>query len=167
MSGGVSRRERRAADPVVLPVFLRDHQCVIEDPDGQVLGTGYQTFLDEARTVELTEDGRAPVLPGVFYARVVGADFFDDVLQLAHFGAGKRVQIKHEPMNAQDQNALAIFGGGQKVGYLPGAIAEALAPSGTRAGHGVVLMEWSRDGVRNGISVLGSMQVEFAVSREG
>ncbi len=165
---GGKDKERRAGDPdpLVLSVFLRDHQCAIDQPGGTVIGTGYKPYLDEDRTVELVEDDRAPVLPGVFFTQVMGADFHDDVIRLPHFGAGKTVEIRHDPMNATDRSALAVFGGGQRVGYLPGAIAEALAPPGTRAGRGIVVMEWSTDGARSGISVLGSLQVALAVSME-
>ena len=156
--------ERRAGDAIVLPVFLADDRCLIEQADGEIVGFGYKPFLDEARTVELVEDDGAPVLPGVFYTRVAGVTFHDEALQLPHFAAGKKIEIRHEPANPSDRSALAIFGGGQRVGYLPGPIADVLAPSGTRAGHGVILMEWSTNGVRNGISVLGSMHVEFSVS---
>ncbi len=158
--------ERRAADTIVLPVFLRGDRCSIEHAGGEIVGVGYRPFLDEARTVELIEDERYPVLPGVFYTRVAGVAFHDDVLQLPRFSAGKRIQIKHEPANALDRSPLAIFGGGQRIGYVPGPIADVLAPSGTRAGHGVILMEWSTNGVRDGISVLGSMHVELALSTE-
>ena len=47
-------RERRAGDPIVLPVFLVDDRCSVEQADGEVVGFGYKPFLDEARTVELT-----------------------------------------------------------------------------------------------------------------
>jgi hypothetical protein len=157
-------QERRAGDAIVLPVFLRGDRCSIEQADGEVVGFGYKPFLDEARTMELVEDDGAPVLPGVFYTRVTGVSFHDDVLQLPHFGAGNNIEIRHEPANPSDRSALSIFGGGQRVGYLPVAIAEVLAPSGTRAGRGLILMEWSTNGVRNGISVLGSMHVELSVS---
>jgi hypothetical protein len=156
--------ERRAGDAIVLPVFLRGDRCSIEQSDGEIVGFGYKPFLDEARTVELVEDDRAPVLPGVFYTKVSGVSFHDDVLQLPHFAAGAEIEIRQEPANRSDQSALGVFGGGQRVGYVPVPIAEMLAPSGTRAGHGLVLMEWSTNGVRNGISVLGSMHVELAVS---
>ena len=57
-----------------------------------------------------------------------------------------------------------MFGGGQRVGYLPDPIARVLAPSGTRVGRGVILMEWSSNGVRQGIWVLGSMHVRLSLS---
>ena len=160
----MARRERRAGDPIVLPVFLVDDRCSVEQADGEVVGFGYKPFLDEARSVELTEDDRWPVLPGVFYTRVVGVSFHDDVLQLPNFCAGKEVEIHYEPSNPVDRNALAIFGGGHRVGYLPVPIAEELAPSGTRVGRGLILKEWSTNGVRSGLSVLGSMHVKLAVS---
>jgi hypothetical protein len=145
-------------------VFLADDRCSVELADGEVVGVGFKPFIDEARTEELVEDDRAPVLPGVFYTRVAGVSFHDDVLQLPHFGAGEKVEIHHEPANALDRSALSVFGGGQRVGYLPDPVAEALAPSGTRVGRGVILMEWSTNGVRNGISVLGSMHVNLSLS---
>ena len=157
-------RDRRAGHPIVLPVFLTDDRCSVEQADGEVVGFGYRPYLDEARTVELVEDDRSPVLPGVFYTRVAGVSFHDDVLQLPHFCAGEGIEIRYEPANPVDRNALAVFGGGYRVGYLPGSIAEELAPSGTRVGRGVILKEWSTNGVRSGLSVLGSMHVKVVVS---
>jgi hypothetical protein len=163
----ISDRNRRASDQVVLPVYLVDDRRSVEMADGEVVGIGFTPFLDEARTVELVQDDRAPVLPGVVYSGVSGVAFHDDVLQLPHFGAGRPVEIHPEPGNPNDHNALAVFGGGLRVGYLPGPVAAALAPSGTRRGHGVVLMEWSTNGVRSGISVLGSMHVTLSLSSPG
>ncbi len=159
-------RERRAGEPIVLPVFLVDDRCSVEQADGEVVGFGYKPFLDEARTVELTQDDCSPVLPGVFYTQVAGVSFHDDVLQLPDFCAGKRIEIRPEPANPVDRNALAIFGGGHRVGYLPDPIAEELAPSGTRVGRGIILKEWSTNGVRSGLSVLGSMHVKIAASTD-
>jgi hypothetical protein len=50
------------------------------------------------------------------------------------------------------------------VGYLPDPIASVLAPSGTRIGRGVILMEWSTNGTRHDIWVLGSMHVRLSLS---
>jgi HIRAN domain len=154
---------RRANDGVSLAVFLTPSQVSIEGPDGELVGLGFRAFLDRERTVELCEDDLAPVLPGVFFTRVDGVDFHDDVIPLRHFGAGSRIQIKAEPGNASDRDALAVIGGGFRVGFLPSAIAKALAPPGTRSGHGVVVTEWSTNGARHGVSILGSMAVRLDV----
>ncbi len=74
------------------------------------------------------------------------------------------IEIHHEPDNPTDRNALAVFGGGQRVGYVPSPIANQLAPAGTRIGRGLVVMEWSTNGVRHGISILGSMHVNVAAT---
>jgi hypothetical protein len=160
---GQDRQNRRGGREIVLPVFLADGRCSIEMADGEVVGVGFKPFLDEARTVELIEDEQAPVLPGVVYTRVAGVPFHDDVIQLPVFGAGKSVEIRPEPGNLRDRNALAVFGDGHRVGYLPDSIASVLAPAGTRVGHGVILMEWSTNGMRHGIWVLGSMHVHFSL----
>ncbi len=158
------RKNRRSADDVVLPVFLGDGRCTVEVADGEMVGFGFKPFLDQEHTVELLQDDETPVLPGVVYTPVAGVSFHDDVLQLPHFGAGKSVEIRPEPANPRDRNALAVFGEGERVGYLPDRIASALAPSGTRIGHGVILMEWSVNGARQGIWILGSMHVRFSLS---
>ncbi len=160
----MSGKGRRAGDEIVVPVFLAQGGRTIEVADGEVVGFGFRVFLDAERTVELREDDRAPVLPGVFYTPVAGVSFHDDVLQLPHFGAGRKVEIRPEPANAADHNALAVCSDGLRVGYLPAAIADVLAPAGTRVGRGMVVMEWSRNGERHGISVLGSMHVTLAVA---
>jgi hypothetical protein len=161
---GTPGADRRAGEEIVLPVFLLDHQCTVEGADGNEVGRGFRAFLDGSRTVELFENERVPVLPGVFYTRVAGVSFHDDVLQLPRFAVGESVEIRHEPASELDQHALAVYGGGTRVGYVPGPIADVLAPGGTRAGRGVVLMEWSRNGARQNIWVLGSMHVKFSLS---
>jgi hypothetical protein len=158
--------DRRAGEEIVLPVFLLDHQSIVQGADGDDVGRGFRVFLDALRTVELVENERAPVLPGVFYTRVAGVSFHDDVLQFPQFGVGEPVEIRHEPASELDQHALAVYGGGTRVGYVPGPIADVLAPAGTRAGRGVVLMEWSRNGARQNIWVLGSMHVKLSFSTD-
>lgn len=159
-------RDRRAHGDVVLPVYLKDGRCAVEVADGEIVGIGFTPYLDEDRTVELVENDHFPVLPGVVYTRVAGVAFHDEVIQLPDFSAGRSVEIRPEPANPQDRSALAVFGGGRRVGYLPDPIAGALAPAGTRAGRGVILMEWSSNGTRQGIWVLGSMQVRLSLSFE-
>ena len=99
--------------------YVDDMNAVAEGCDALVVATEWDEFIDEARTVEIIEDDGAPVLPGVFYTRVAGASFHDDALQLPHFAAGKKIEIRHEPANPSDRSALAVFGGGHRVGYLP------------------------------------------------
>jgi hypothetical protein len=155
--------DRRSTGGVVLPVWLAEDRRRIEVADGEVIGVGYTPYLDPDRNVTLFEDSTSAVLPGVFCARLTGVSFHDDVVQLPHFRAGNSVEIRAEPANATDRNPLAIFGGGQRVGYVPAPIATSLAPSGTRVGRGIVLMEWSSNGRRDGLSVLGSMHVTLDI----
>jgi hypothetical protein len=162
-SGG----NRRAGDEITLRVHLAEYRGSVQGPDGEESGVGFKAYLDEARTVELMEDDLEPVLPGVFYTRVAGVTFHDDSLQLPQFGAGRKVEIRPEPATALDRNGLGVFGDGLRVGYLPAPIADVLAPSGTRVGHGIVLMEWSNDSSRLGIWVLGSMRVAISVASGG
>jgi len=157
---------RRAADGIVLPVFLKPDERSVESVDGEIFGVGFRAFLDEAHTSELLENDEAPVLPGVFFTRVAGVSFHDDVLQLPHFAAGQPVEFRQEPANPLDHNALAVMGGGLRVGFVPAAIAEVLAPSGTRVGRGAVLREWSTNGVRQDIWVFGSMHVQLSFASE-
>jgi hypothetical protein len=157
-------RDRRAAEPLILPVYLTDHRSTEETADGEVVGFGFTPYLDEGCTEELVEDDRSPVLPGVFYTPVAGVSFHDDVLQRPDFGAGREVEIRHEPANSRDRSPLAVFSGECRVGYLPEPVATALAPSGTRRGHAIIVREWSTNGVRQAISVLGSMHVSLAVT---
>ncbi|MGA8724714.1 MAG: HIRAN domain-containing protein [Acidimicrobiales bacterium] len=163
----MAERRRRAGDGVRLPVYLEGDHCTVEGADGLLVGLGFNAYLDQDRRRELGEDDEALVLPGVFHTRVTGTAFHDDVLSLDAFSAGRSVQIQPEHSNQQDRNALAVIGSGKKVGYLPRPVAEALAPAGTRSGQALVIKEWSVNGVRQGISVLGSMQVrlDFTTSR--
>ncbi len=157
---------RRAADDILLPIYLVSDECTVSVADGEMFGLGFKPYLDKERTVELSENAVAPVLPGVFFTRVAGVAFHDDVLQLPHFAAGKSVEIRPEPANPVDRNALAVMGGGMRVGFLPAPIAGVLAPSGTRVGRGLVVKEWSANGVRRDIWILGSMHVNLSIARE-
>ena len=162
----VAGSERRSTDGVVLPVWLSEDRRRVEVAEGEIVGLGYAPFLDRARTQPLDEDSAGPVLPGVFCTRVSGIAFHDDVAQLPHFSAGSDVEIRPEPANARDRNPLAIVGAGVRIGYVPASIADSLAPSGTRVGRGFILMEWSKNGTRHGLTVLGSMHVRLLVSTE-
>jgi hypothetical protein len=155
----MSERDRRSSEQAVLRVWLAEDRRRIEVADGEVVGVGFTPYLDPEREVALFEDSSSPVLPGVFCTRLTGVSFHDDVVQLDHFRAGSSVEVRTEPANAADRNPLAVVGGGHRVGYVPASIATTLAPSGTRAGHGIILMEWSSNGRRHGLSVLGSMHV--------
>jgi hypothetical protein len=157
---------RRAADKVVLPIYLRDDAVAVPVADGEMFGFGFKPYLDRERTVELLADDSAPVLPGVFFTRVEGVSFHDDVLQMPQFRAGQPITIAPEPSNPSDRNALAVAGGGLRVGYVPSAIAEVLAPSGTRSGRGLVIKEWSTNGIRHDLWILGSMHVTLSVSTD-
>jgi len=158
---------RRAADRVVLPIYLRDDAVAVPMADGEMFGFGFKPYLDSERTVELIADDSAPVLPGVFFTRVAGVSFHDDVLQMPQFRAGQPIAITPEPSNPLDRNALAVVGGGLQVGYLPSPIAEVLAPSGTRAGKGAIIKEWSTNGIRHDIWILGSMHVNLSLRTDG
>jgi hypothetical protein len=157
---------RRAADQVVLPIYLRDDAVSVPVADGEMFGFGFRPYLDSARKVELLADDSAPVLPGVFFTRVSGVAFHDDVLQMPQFRAGQSITIKPEPTNPRDRNALAVFGGRLRVGYLPVAIAEVLAPAGTRSGRGLIVKEWSTNGLRHDIWILGSMHVTLSITTD-
>jgi hypothetical protein len=156
--------ERRAVGGVVLPVWLVEDRQTVEVADGEIVGLGFTPYLDQERTVPLPEDSTAAVLPGVFCTQVSGVSFHDDVAQLPHFAAGRDVEIRTEVANARDRNPLGIYGGGLRVGYVPAPIAGSLAPSGTRVGRGIVLMEWSSNGRRHGLTVLGSMHVTLQIA---
>jgi hypothetical protein len=157
----MAERRRRAGDGVRLPVYLEGDHCTVESADGFEVGLGFKAYLDQDRGRELCVDDDALILPGIFHARVVGVPFHDDVIALDVFCAGRSVEIRPEPANSRDRFALAVVGGGQRVGYLPRPVAAALAPAGTRSGAALVVKEWSVNGVRHGISVLGSMQVRL------
>ncbi len=156
---------RRAADATSLTVHLFPDRATVEVAEGWMTGSGFNVFLDAGRTAPLAGDDRRTVLPGVFLTRVAGVAFHDDVLQRPEFGAGRPVEIRPEPANATDRHALAVYGGGRCVGYLPERIAADLAPAGTRSGRGLVVREWTMGGLRHGIWILGSMQVRLDVRR--
>ena len=83
----ITQTEQTDHRRVVLPIYLTDERSTVELADGEVVGVGFTPFLDEARTVEIKEDDRSPVLPGVVYSRVAGVSFHDDVIQLPDFTA--------------------------------------------------------------------------------
>ena len=162
----MARDERRAKQGVVLAVWLAEDRQTVEVADGELVGHGFAPYLDEARTIPLVEDGRSPVLPGVFCARVAGVPFHDDVVQLPH--SRPDVGSRSEPSRPTPRTATpwpsTAAGSGSVTS--PPRWPESLAPAGTRVGRGIIVMEWSSNGVRQGITVLGSMQVTLQILPE-
>ena len=107
----------------------------------------------------------SPVLPGVFYTRVAGVSFHDDAFGSRISRPASNVEIRPEPANPTDRTRWPSSVG-ERVGYIPAPIAKVLAPSGTRVGRGTVMMEWSTNGVRHDIWILGSMRVTLAFASE-
>ena len=155
---------RRAADDILLPIYLEDDDRAVPVADGEVFGFGFKAYLDKERTVELVENDRVarccPVCssPGWPACRSTTTCCSSPISAPAG-----RSRSSTEPANPTDRDALAVLGGGVRVGFVPAPIAGCLAPSGTRVGRGVVLKEWSTNGMRQDIWILGSMHVRLSI----
>lgn len=64
-----------------------------------------------------------------FYTKVVGVTFEDRQSSLAKLTMGQQLELRHECINPHDENAVAVYAGTEKIGYLKRNMAKSLAPN--------------------------------------
>jgi len=89
--------------------------------------SGYQ-LVDPDTGSYLARD--APLLAerGLHVAGVAGAQFREAALAAAELAPGDRLELRREPGNEHDPNAIAVHGGGQHLGFVPRELAAEMAP---------------------------------------
>jgi len=96
------------------------------DDGGQVWIAGWTPVDDSGRYL-----GRhAPELAarGLHVAGVAGARFQAAVLESEAAAPGRPLELRRDPGNEHDANAIAVLAGGEQVGWVPRELAAELAP---------------------------------------
>jgi hypothetical protein len=96
------------------------------DDGGQVWIAGYTPVDDDGRF--LARDAPELAARGVHVASVAGARFQEDALGGDDAAPGRPLELRREPGNEHDPNAIAVLAAGARVGWVPRELAAALAP---------------------------------------
>jgi hypothetical protein len=111
------------------------------DDGGQVWIAGW-TPIDEAGRY-LARDAPELVARGIHVAGVAGARFQAATLESEAAAPGRPLELRRDPDNEHDPNAIAVLAGGAQVGWVPRELAAELAPEldAGRPWSGAVLRE--------------------------
>ena len=106
----------------------REERYWYPDEGGIVWLAGFQPVLPDGRYL-----GReAPELAaaGLRIAGVAGAARFHGEALASHAAEpGRPLELRRDPDNPHDPNAIAVHAGGAQVGWVPRAVAEEIAPA--------------------------------------
>jgi hypothetical protein len=111
------------------------------DDGGQVWIAGW-TPVDEAGRY-LARDAPELAARGIHVAGVAGARFQAVTLESEAAAPGRPLELRRDPDNEHDPNAIAVLAGGAQVGWVPRELAAELAPEldAGRPWSGAVLRE--------------------------
>ena len=112
--------------PVVVDVEFAERYWYPDD-GGEVWLSGYQ-LVDPVSGSYLARD--APLLAerGLRVSGVAGTQFRPGALDSDAFAPGGPLELRREPGNPHDANAIAVDAGGRHVGFVPRELAAELAP---------------------------------------
>jgi hypothetical protein len=138
------------------------------DEGGVVWLAGY-AIVDRDSGRFLARDDPSLAARGLWVAAVAGAGrHHADALESEDIGPGRPLELRRQPENPHDPNAIAVHAaGGEQVGWVPRELAEELAPEldAGRPMSAVVLREQRRSprDPRHGLTMLlaraGSIQL--------
>ncbi|HEY1596191.1 MAG TPA: HIRAN domain-containing protein [Thermoleophilaceae bacterium] len=116
------------ADPIVVDAIYEERYWYPEE-GGQVWLVGYQ-LVDGESGRYLARDAPELVARGLHVAGVAGAGrHHADALQSDAAAAGAALELRRDPGNEHDANAIAVHAsGGEQLGFVPRELAEQLAP---------------------------------------
>jgi hypothetical protein len=134
-----------------------DERYWYPDDGGQVWLVGYQ-LVDSATGRYLARDAPELERMGLHVAGVAGAgQHHAEALEAAEVGPGTQLELRRDPENEHDANAIQVRAGDQ-VGWVPRELAEELAPQldAGRPWSAVVLREHRRSprDPRHGLTML-------------
>jgi hypothetical protein len=96
------------------------------DDGGQVWIAGW-TPVDESGRY-LARDAPELTSRGVHVAGAAGARFQAAALESEAAAPGRPLELRRDPDNEHDPNAIAVLAGGEQVGWVPRELAAVLAP---------------------------------------
>jgi HIRAN domain-containing protein len=129
------------------------------DDGGQVWVAGYQ-LVDPGSGRYLARDAPELTALGVHVVGVAGAGrhHADAIASSDAAAPGSPLELRRDPGNEHDPNAIAVLAGGQQVGWVPRELAEELAPQldESRPWSAIVLREQRRSprDPRHGLTML-------------
>ena len=98
------------------------------DDGGQVWVAGYQ-LIDPESGRYLARDAPELTARGLHVAGVAGAGrHHADAIESDAVAPGARLELRRDPGNEHDANAIAVLAGGAQVGWVPRELAAELAP---------------------------------------
>jgi HIRAN domain len=97
------------------------------DDGGQVWLAGYTPVADDGRF--LARDAPELAARGLRVAGVAGAGrHHAEALESEHAAPGRRLELRRDPANEHDANAIMVLAGGELIGFVPRELAAELAP---------------------------------------
>jgi hypothetical protein len=90
--------------------------------------SGYQ-LVDPDTGSYLARDAPQLLERGLHVTSVAGARHHAEALAAAALAPGDRLELRRQPDNEYDANAIAVHGGGELLGFVPRELAEELAPA--------------------------------------
>jgi len=129
------------------------------DDGGQVWVAGYQ-LVDPGSGRYLARDAPELTSRGLHVVAVAGAGrhHAEAIASSDAAAPGSALELRRDPDNAHDPNAIAVYGGGEQVGWVPRELAAELAPEldDGRPWSAVVLREQRRSprDARHGLTML-------------
>jgi hypothetical protein len=95
------------------------------DDGGQVWLAGYSLVDDDGRY--LARDAAEVLARGLHVVAVAGANHRAEALDAAPAGPGAALELRRDPGNEHDPNAIEVLAGGVVIGFVPRDLATALA----------------------------------------
>ena len=106
---------------------VREERYWYPDDGGQVWIAGYTPVADDGRY--LGRDAPELAARGLQVATVAGAArHHADALERDAAAPGRPLELRRDPDNEHDPNAIAVLAGGAQVGWVPRELAAELAP---------------------------------------
>ena len=96
------------------------------DDGGQVWIAGYTPVADDGRY--LARDAPELAARGLRVASVAGARFQTAALEGDAAAPGRPLELRRDPGNEHDPNAVMVLAGGEQVGWVPRELAAEIAP---------------------------------------
>jgi HIRAN domain len=98
------------------------------DEGGQVWVAGYQ-LVDPGSSRYLARDAPELISRGLHVVGVAGAGrHHAEAIESDAVAPGSPLELRRDPGNEHDPNAIAVYAGGAQVGWVPRELAEELAP---------------------------------------
>ena len=99
-----------------------------DDDGGQVWVAGYQ-LVDQESGRYLARDAPELTAQGLHVVGVAGAGrHHAEAIESESVTPGSRLELRRDPDNEHDPNAIAVLAGGAQVGWVPRELAAELAP---------------------------------------